>query len=1094
LTHDSHLPPAKAAVAAFVCALAIVYASLIPFNFRAISLDSAWELFRHTPFYRLGVSSRADWIANLVMYVPLGLLVGAATRGRTRGSSLASLFSALASGAVLAIAVEFVQLYFPGRTVSLNDIVASILGAAFGGGLWLAFARPIDLWTRDWHAGGGRRAFALLCAYAIAYALISFFPYDFVVSLDELSTQIAAGRHALLVVPGGCDAALRCALKPFGEVAAAVPLGWLLGHWLQQRRTPLTLGAVFAVGLGTGAFIEIGQLLLVSGTSQGLSVLMRGLGIAAGYALQGMVVRFARPALLKWGRLASLPALPLYLAVVAVASGWPATPLSLQSVAQRWPAFHWLPFYYQYFVSEAHAVASALVQLALYAPLGLMASLWFPQSRAAPVVAGFAAACVALVVELSKAFIPGKHPDITDVLIGAAGAWLAAHVFQILTSEAPGSAQKVSTGAARIEMSVSSRPGRAYGVMFAASILLIIAAWSLVDWPVARLPLGLFLISYAVVLARWPSAWMIVVPACIPVLDLTPLTGRLYWDELDLVLLVTVAVRLVREATFAPPQSADAARARLPRPALALLFCSVLVSGAIGLYPLQPLDLNAFGSYLSHYNALRILKAANWAFVLLALLAWDFADRRALLERLSVGMAIGGVLASLGVVWERLQFPGLLDFSANYRVAGTFSAMHLGGAYIEAYLVATFPFVALQVLMSPQRVLRALWLFALGLVGYAVLMTYSRGGTAALLAGALVLIVSGVLASRRPGHASGRHSGSLARVAAVPLVLALVAAPVVLAGRFMENRFSKSTSDLAVRVAHWHDVVALMDSGVSTTLFGMGLGRFPDVYFWSHAGSTVPGSYSLEQDKSRNPFLRLGGGYGLFFDQRVDVEPRQHYVLMFRGRSSRPGELSVALCEKSLLYSAACVWAHVRLGTHWANRRVVFDTLEIGSRRGMIARPVRLSLYNPTTGTAIDVDNVSLNDPAGHELLRNGDFALGGDYWFFTSDDHLAWHTKSLPLHIFFEQGLFGLIAYAALIYAALARLIPTARSSPLAGTLLASIVGFLIVGLFDSVIDAPRHLLLFLLLLFMSWFARPAQRPSERPYTHTPGDAVTPA
>ncbi|MGB8437444.1 MAG: VanZ family protein, partial [Burkholderiales bacterium] len=565
--------------------------------------------------------------------------------------------------------------------------MAAILGAAFGGGLWLAFARPIDLWARDWHAGGGRRALALLCAYAIVYALISFFPYDFVVSLDELATQLATGRHALLVVPGDCDAVLRCALKPFGEVAAAVPLGLLLALWLQQRRASLRLAAVFAVGLGIGALIEIGQLVLVSGTSQGLSVLTRGLGIAAGYALQGGAFRYARPALLKWGRVASLLCLPLYFALVAVASGWPAIPLTLQSVAQRWQSFHWLPFYYHYFVSEAHAMASALAQLALYAPLGLAASLWFPKPRVAPAIGAIAAACVALMVELSKAFIPGKHPDITDVLIGAVGAWLAARFFQILTTEQLSSPQKVSTDATRIEMSITSRRGRTYGEVFAALILGVIAAWSLIDWPVARLPLGLFLIVYAVVLARWPGGWMIVVPACIPVLDLAPWTGRLYWDELDLVLLVTVAVRLVRDAMFAPPQSVDSARPRLPRPALALLLCSVLISGAIGLYPLQPLDANAFSGYLSHYNGLRALKAAAWALALLALMTWDFADGRALLRRLALGMAVGGILAALGVVWERWQFPGLLDFAANFRVGGTFSAMHLGGAYIEAYLV-----------------------------------------------------------------------------------------------------------------------------------------------------------------------------------------------------------------------------------------------------------------------------------------------------------------------------------------------------------------------------------------------------------------------
>ena len=52
----------------------VVYGSLIPFEYRAHTLDGALARFAHIPWLDLGTASRADWVANLVLYVPLALL------------------------------------------------------------------------------------------------------------------------------------------------------------------------------------------------------------------------------------------------------------------------------------------------------------------------------------------------------------------------------------------------------------------------------------------------------------------------------------------------------------------------------------------------------------------------------------------------------------------------------------------------------------------------------------------------------------------------------------------------------------------------------------------------------------------------------------------------------------------------------------------------------------------------------------------------------------------------------------------------------------------------------------------------------------
>jgi O-antigen ligase len=117
---------------------------------------------------------------------------------------------------------------------------------------------------------------------------------------------------------------------------------------------------------------------------------------------------------------------------------------------------------------------------------------------------------------------------------------------------------------------------------------------------------------------------------------------------------------------------------------------------------------------------------------------------------------------------------------------------------------------------------------------------------------------------------------------------------------------------------------------------------------------------------------------------------------------------------------------------------------------------------------AIDLDNLRLIDSAGNDILKNGNFARGGDFWFYSSDRyHLPWHAKNLFLNVYFDQGLFGLTTLALLVSYALIRLIRRAVSGNQDSVvILASIAGFLVVGMFDSLLDVPRIATLFFLVL----------------------------
>ena len=124
-----------------------------------------------------------------------------------------------------------------------------------------------------------------------------------------------------------------------------------------------------------------------------------------------------------------------------------------------------------------------------------------------------------------------------------------------------------------------------------------------------------------------------------------------------------------------------------------------------------------------------------------------------------------------------------------------------------------------------------------------------------------------------------------------------------------------------------------------------------------------------------------------------------------------------------------------------------------------------------SSGTSVVIDNVSLIGPDGRELLVNGNFAESMDRWFTTSDRfHLPWHIKNLGLNLLFDQGIIGLLLFALLCCDAFFRLITgVARGHPFAPFLAAALAGFLLVGLFDSLLDVPRLAFLSYLLLMAS-------------------------
>jgi hypothetical protein len=612
-------------------------------------------------------------------------------------------------------------------------------------------------------------------------------------------------------------------------------------------------------------------------------------------------------------------------------------------------------------------------------------------------------------------------------------------------------------------------------------LLLIITAFLVRDFPRWELWLWSGLSGYVLVLWKYPSAWLLVVPALLPALDLAPSTGRFYFDEFDLLMLCTTAMALwhgtnrERTTTLAPTVTV----------VLALFGFSYLVSMLIGLLPLQPIDANAFSTYWSSYNSLRVAKGLFWALVLMLLLRWFLPwPTRHAQQLLTSGILLGLVSVILIGLRERWQFAGLFDLASDYRITASFSSMHTGGSHIEAYLVMAIPFLWLAITRNRRVDVLLFGILVFLAAVYLTTATIARGGVFALVTGLAVLVIG----SYRSYQTTGKVR---AWQLILPIVLLLGASTVViigLGGKYFQQRLTRVEQDTQTRLTHWSNALAMMDDDPMTQVLGMGLGTFPITYLYQGPADRQPATYRYETEAG-NQFLRLGSGGTLYMAQRVAIHNQHSYTLSMelRSQDSR-ARLQVPVCEKHLLNSFRCQWQEIHFPAgdqQWHHIEIRIDSGDVGSGNWFTRRPVELSLYNPVVPTIVDIDNIRLEDGYGTNLIHNGDFSEGGDYWFFKTHEHLPWHIKNLWVQVLFEQGWLGLLSFCLLLFLLFKRLITAMWiGNMFATTLLASVTSFLVVGLTGSPFDAPRLATLFFTLLLLGAFQDASGRQTARPGT----------
>jgi VanZ family protein len=426
----------------------VVYGSLVPLDFRPLPWEEAVARLRAIPWLNLGVGARADWVANVLLFIPLSFLwLGLVWHGASNARRLLASLVVFAAAVLLSAAIEFTQLFFPPRTVSLNDLAAESLGALLGILAWWRLGPPLLLWLQAWRNVHGplEKSERWLAVWLAGLFLYNLLPLDLTLSPVELYHKYKEGRVLLRPFAGLPHEPVAAAWELATDVALWIPAAWL---W---RAAGASRARAVASTVAAATLLEFLQLWVWSRVSDVTDILTATLGALLGAGL----ARPGRPGLPPLARGPALTLALLWLGLVVAVFWYPFDfRLDAPRLAREAAGLLRVPFALYYFGTEFRAVTEVLHKVMFFLPLGfLLGTAW--GRRAALVLGALGAAAV----EGGQLFLPGKHADFTDWLLETGGVALGAAL-------APAAGGQVH----RRAPSVRRRPGFVLGLWLAFTL------------------------------------------------------------------------------------------------------------------------------------------------------------------------------------------------------------------------------------------------------------------------------------------------------------------------------------------------------------------------------------------------------------------------------------------------------------------------------------------------------------------------------------------------------------------------------------------------------------------------------------------------
>ena len=427
-------------IAALASVALLVYASLVPLHYRPLSWDDSWHAWRQTPWLSLDVFHRADWIANALVVLPAGLLAAAAVDWGHQSGWPLLLVSPLITFALtlVIIGIEMAQIWFPPRTISLNDIAAGFIGAALGPMLWAFVGPAVERGVHRFHSLPRiRDRLAWLgIAWLACLVILSILPLDLILSRVEWQEKLAAGRVQWNPFSG--DANARGVLVDFSLAALSfAPIGFFCAVAAEPRR-PRWILWLLPVAL------QLIQLPFFSKSFSTPAIVGGWLGGWSVYWLGNHLDRLAtfarRPFF--W---ATLWCLAYAFALADLLWDNERVLRTSDEIGKRFAGTWSWPLVKYYAKSEYGAYTNIFEKMAMFAAIGACCAGWsrsVASGRRQLVIwcSLLAVIVLAFAIELVQIWLPPLVPDMSDTLVYLAGYGLGYYALSLVLAPAAESA------------------------------------------------------------------------------------------------------------------------------------------------------------------------------------------------------------------------------------------------------------------------------------------------------------------------------------------------------------------------------------------------------------------------------------------------------------------------------------------------------------------------------------------------------------------------------------------------------------------------------------------------------------------------------
>ena len=391
-------------------AIFILYGTTIPFSFVFDRQMALAHLGRMTlnPLISPETGSRistTDFVSNVLLFIPFGVF--GVWAGAPRRWAIVRIVQVTFLGATLSVCVEAMQLFTTDRTSSISDVLANTLGT-LSGAIAAVLLRGMGTTLLTARRAGrvvSARAFYPLLVAAFVLCAAMWEPFDVTLDVGSVVPKLRTFLHDPWQMGPLTDEVLSLTQH---LLFTATLLMWL--REIGAKRAALTAG-IIAVCAAIG--LEAAQL-FIAARMPGLWD--ASVGVAG--SLCGLVVGDAFPKIKR-------PVAWCVGLVLVTAVGAAMQQLSPFVLSNERQPFQWFPFfnYYSAFTNSLLLSHSAELLLA-YFPLGFGVALTIQQRHKRTIVVLLLALAIAAPVEYAQHFIGGRYPDVTDIALSVAGAWL----------------------------------------------------------------------------------------------------------------------------------------------------------------------------------------------------------------------------------------------------------------------------------------------------------------------------------------------------------------------------------------------------------------------------------------------------------------------------------------------------------------------------------------------------------------------------------------------------------------------------------------------------------------------------------------------